>query len=199
MTDEFLKLTQQRRSVYSLGNEMPIYPEELTRLFRECIKNCPTPFNSQSGRMVVLYRINNRRLWNLTEDILKELTPAESFTKTKQKLDGFSSGIGTILFFIDDSVTEALQKKYPLYAKQFPIWAEQSIGMLQYMVWTALAEHKIGASLQHYNPLIDEQVHHSFDIPSTWKLSAQMPFGSIVEAPQEKTYEPLDKRLRFME
>ena len=35
------------------------------------------------------------------------------------------------LYFIDDEVTEGLQKKYPLYAENFPIWAEQANGMLQ--------------------------------------------------------------------
>ena len=29
-------------------------------------------------------------------------------------------------------------------------------GMLQLAVWTALAEKGLGASLQHYNPLIDD-------------------------------------------
>ena len=36
--------------------------------------------------------------------------------------------------------------------------------------------------MQHYNPLIDELIAGEFDLPSNWKLRAQMPFGSI-EAP----------------
>lgn len=36
--------------------------------------------------------------------------------------------------------------------------------------------------MQHYNPLIDDEVAKAFDVPSTWRLRAQLVFGSI-EAP----------------
>lgn len=197
MTDKFLTLIQTRRSIYNLGKESPLYPEELNRIFRECLKQCPTAFNSQSGRLAVLYQHYNKRLWNITSDILEQLSSPEQFMQTQKKLNSFASGTGTILYFIDDSITQKLQKKYPLYAEHFPTWAEQANGMLQYMIWTALAEHKIGASLQHYNPLIDEQVRHSFDIPSNWRLTAQMPFGSIIQPAEEKTFESLEKRIKI--
>ncbi len=47
--------------------------------------------------------------------------------------------------------------------------------MAQFAVWTALAEHKVGASLQHYNPLVDAQTHKTWNLPESWKLRAQMP------------------------
>mgnify|MGYP001852288703 CR=1 FL=1 len=43
-------------------------------------------------------------------------------------------------------------------------------------------------SLQHYNPLIDEAIHQAFDLPETWKLRAEMPFGSIETPAGEKDY-----------
>lgn len=46
-------------------------------------------------------------------------------------------------------------------------------------IWTALSQANIGANLQHYNPLIDDKIKELFSIPDTWKLTAQMPFGSI--------------------
>jgi predicted oxidoreductase (fatty acid repression mutant protein) len=36
----------------------------------------------------------------------------------------------------------------------------------------------VGASLQHYNPVIDAAVAREWNIPAAWKLRAQMPFGS---------------------
>ena len=69
-----------------------------------------------------------------------------------------------------------------LYADNFADWAEQGIGGAQQAVWTALAEQQIGASLQHYNPLIDDAIHQAFNLPDSWQLRAEMPFGSI-EAP----------------
>ena len=53
----------------------------------------------------------------------------------------------------------------------------------------------MGASLQHYNPIIDEEVAQTFDIPANWKLRAQLVFGSIEAAAGEKTY--MDDAARF--
>ncbi|PXB90567.1 nitroreductase, partial [Pseudomonas aeruginosa] len=55
-------------------------------------------------------------------------------------------------------------------------------------VWTALAEHKVGASLQHYNPLVDAQTHKTWNLPESWKLRAQMPFGAIAAPAGEKAF-----------
>ena len=50
--------------------------------------------------------------------------------------------------------------------------------MLQLAVWSMLRELNVGASLQHYNPVIDARVKEIFDIPENFKLVAQMPFGA---------------------
>ncbi|MNJ66145.1 hypothetical protein D3C77_621970 [compost metagenome] len=68
--------------------------------------------------------------------------------------------------------------------------------MLQFVVWTALANEGVGASLQHYNPLIDEKVQQEWNIPASWKLIAQMPFGKPVAEPGDKQFNPLDSRLK---
>ena len=72
----------------------------------------------------------------------------------------------------------------------------QAGGMVQFAVWSALADNGIGANLQHYNPLIDEKMKEMFNVPDTWKLVAQMPFGSIEQQPGEKYFEPLDNRIK---
>ena len=46
------------------------------------------------------------------------------------KIDSFRAGSGTILYFYDRKVVESLQKQYPLYADNFPVWASQSSAML---------------------------------------------------------------------
>ena len=195
MKDGFLKLAEKRRSIYALGQEKVLAEDEIISLVQNMVKHCPTAFNSQSGRVVVLFGEQNQRLWNVVKDCLREKVPAEAFAKTEEKINSFAAGFATVLYFIDDEVTEDLQKKYPLYAENFPIWAEQANGMLQYMVWTALAEQNVGASLQHYNPLIDEKVHEIWNLPKSWRLRAQMPMGSIETAAGEKTYLPLEERV----
>ena len=98
------------------------------------------------------------------------------------------AGAGTVLFFEDQDVVKSLQEQFPLYADAFPAFSEQSGGMAQFAVWTALAEHGIGASLQHYAPLVDEAVQKEWHVPKSWKLRAQMPFGSNEQPFPEKSF-----------
>lgn len=62
--------------------------------------------------------------------------------------------------------------------------------MLQYAVWTALEAEGLGANLQHYNPLVDERVAKTWDIPADWKLAAMMPFGGKAGEAGPKDYLP---------
>lgn len=54
----------------------------------------------------------------------------------------------------------------------------------------------LGASLQHYNPLIDEGICKAWGVPSKWELKAQLVFGKPVGQPAEKTFQPLEDRLK---
>ena len=60
--------------------------------------------------------------------------------------------------------------------------------MAQLTVWTALTELGLCATLQHYNPLIDNAVAEAWNLPVSWTLRAQMPFGSIEQAAEPKTF-----------
>ena len=68
--------------------------------------------------------------------------------------------------------------------------------MAQFAVWSALATAGIGASLQHYyEPLVDERIAATWDVPATWKIRAQMPFGASESPPNVKTF--IDAAVRF--
>ena len=79
--------------------------------------------------------------------------------------------------------------------ENFPIYEDQSTGMLQYIVWTALELEGFGATLQHYNPLIDADVKKEWGIPDSWKLTAQMPFGIPTAPAGEKSFSPIEERV----
>lgn len=194
---DFANLISKRRSIYSLGSQLPIEQKEVISLVENGLKQCPSAFNSQPGRIVLLFGNSHHKLWQITSDSLKKIVAAEQFSKTQEKISFFANGAGTVLFFIDESVTSELQKTYPSYAANFPIWAEQAEGMLQYIIWSLFAEKEIGASLQHYNPLIDEDVHKAFNIPNFWRLSAEMPFGNIICPAEEKSFLSMEKRLKI--
>ena len=90
-----------------------------------------------------------------------------------------------------------LQNNFPLYKDKFPVWSEQGNAILQYAVWCLLADNGIGASLQHYSPLVDSFVHKEWQAQENWKLIAQMPFGRITGEPGPKDYLPLETRVKI--
>ena len=194
---QIIKSFENRRSIYSLGNRQVLSQDEISELIKKTTENAPTAFNSQSGRIVILYGEAYHKMWDITLQALSKVTPPEKINSTIAKINSFKKGLGTILFFEDTSVIAALQRKFPLYAESFPIWSEQSSGMLQYMVWLALSENKIGATVQHYSPLIEEDIKTQFNLPNDWHLVSQMPFGSIEANPCIKKINPIDTRVKI--
>ena len=182
MSNTALNSFTKRRTQYSLGKQLPISQADAGALIQEAIRQAPSAFNSQSSRAVILFGAQSVKFWELVKDALRPMVPAESFGATEKKLDSFAAGAGTVLFYEDQDVVKGLQQQFAAYADNFPIWSEHSTGIAQFAVWTALAEAGIGASLQHYNPVVDDAAQREWDIPASWKLRAQMPFGSN-EAP----------------
>lgn len=185
---DFLKDLQRRRTVYALGSDLPISNEEVTNLIKAVVRESPSAFNSQTQRVVFLFGEAHKRLWEITEEALKPLTPPEAFAGTQARLQGFANGAGTALFFEDTEVVKNLQENFALYADKFPIWSQQASGIAQVSSWAALAQENIGANLQHYNPVIDEAVAKEWSIPANWELVAQLVFGSIEQPAGEKEY-----------
>ena len=186
---------KNRRSRYALSAKSPISDNELEQLLREAVQHTPSAFHSQSSRAALLLGENHTALWRIVMDALREIVNPERFAETEAKINSFAAGYGTILYFEDMSVVEGFQKAVPNYAENFPVWSNQSAGMLQYAMWTALSAKGLGASLQHYNPLIDAAVKQTFAIPENWKLLAQMPFGVAVSEPAPLQYDNLAARV----
>ena len=69
--------------------------------------------------------------------------------------------------------------------------------MMQYAIWTTFAAARIGANIQHYNPLIDEAVAQTWQVPAPWRLRSQMVFGGIAAPAAEREYAPTEPRLRI--
>lgn len=199
MENAFLKSILKRRSFYNLGKKLPINNSELVKEIAEALKNTPSAFNSQSARVVLLLGDNHHKLWNITKECLKKIVPADKFPATENKIASFAAAYGTILYFEEEQTIQKLQQDFPLYKENFPVWGQQANGMLQFVIWTMLAEQNIGASLQHYNPLIDDEVKKTWNLPQSWKLIAQMPFGSMTAPAGDKTFLPIEERLRIFD
>lgn len=188
----------RRRSIYKLNSHLPVSEMCFIETVEACVKHCPTPFNVQSARVAVLFGKQHRLLWQTVWEALLPLVNAKQVEASKKKIDDFANAAGTILFFEETKSLMMLKKQFPQYAKNMRIWTQQANGMLQYMVWQSLSENEIGASLQHYNELIAKKVNKLFNLPKTWEIVAQMPFGAVESEPAEKTFLPLAERVKVL-
>lgn len=192
---ELYQAMKKRRSNYNLTSSSPISDSRIREILSDAITYTPSAFHSQSSRVVLLLGERHKKFWSLVEDTLRAVVPADKFAPTEAKLASFAAGHGTILYLEDMPTVEKLQQDFPLYAENFPVWSNQSAGMLQYAVWTALSQEGLGASLQHYSPLVDAAAAKEFGLPEGWKLLAQMPFGAPSAEPAPIAYKPIEERL----
>ncbi|PKS11656.1 hypothetical protein jhhlp_001807 [Lomentospora prolificans] len=193
MAATLLKLIKDRRSYYPLSKDLPISASRIEEIVSQLITDVPSSFNSQSNRAILLLGAEHDKLWDIAVDALKPVVPEENWKPTGDKLAMFKGAAGTVLFFEDQDVVDDLQNKFALYADKFPVWADQSAGMLQFAIWTALEAEGLGANLQHYNPLIDAKVAETWKVPSTWKLNAQLVFGGRTGEAGPKESKPVSE------
>lgn len=198
MRRTFAEALEHRRSYYSIGSDSPVLDEEVVHVVREAVKYVPSAFNSQSTRIVLLLGDEHKKLWDIVKKTLKERIPAEVYAGTEAKINGsFACGHGTVLYFEDTSVVKQLQEMYPTYKDNFPAWSQQTSAMHQLAIWVMLEDLGLGASLQHYNPLIDDEVKRTWSLPEDWMLIAEMPFGTPIASPGEKEYRDLSERIKI--
>ena len=199
MANLFLDAVAARRTCYDLDGDIPIPESHIEQIIDRLLLTVPSAFNGQSTRIMLLLGAHHNALWKIVKESLRPLLDADQFLKTERKIDiSFAAGYGTVLFFEDWQVVEAQKKRFPLYADRMEEYTLQTSAMHQFALWTALADEGVGASLQHYNPLIDQAVHHRWAISPAWRLMAQMPFGIPLSTPDEKVqHTPLAARRMF--
>lgn len=196
MKRSFKEAVKNRRTYYSIDNKINVSDAEIKEIVEFAVTHVPSSFNSQSTRVVLLLGDNHKKLWSIVKETLRKIVPAEAFGATEAKIDNcFAAGYGTILFYEDTETVEGLQKAFPSYSENFPVWSQQTSAMHQFAIWTMLEDAGLGASLQHYNPIIDAEVAKTWNINPKWKLIAQMPFGNPIQDAGEKEFKPLSERI----
>lgn len=197
MKRTFEEVLVNRRSYYHISHDSPVTDDEIIRIIHEAVKHVPSAYNSQSTRIVLLLKEEHWKLWKIVKKVLKMMLPNEVYARSAKKIDtSFSSGYGTVLFFEDTSVVGNYMEAFPLYRNNFKTWSQHTSAMHQFTVWAMLEDLGFGASLQHYNPLIDEDVKNTWHLPQKWELIAQMPFGMPLSPPDEKKMKPLEERVK---
>lgn len=182
----FLDILKGRRSIYSIGDKEEVSKDKIEFLVQEAIKHIPTAYNSQSNRAVILFGKENQKHWQLVAEELGKVVEEDKREEALERLNMFKSGYGTVLFFIDDKDVNDLIEKMPNNRDNFKIWADQAQGMAQFAVWTLLSEIGLGASLQHYHNLVGDKTKEIYNLPESFRLTAQMPFGNILAGAGQK-------------
>lgn len=185
-----LKALEMRRSYYNIDKNIKVSEKEIEERVQNIIKLIPDAYNIESQRAILVMGEKQNQLWDKIYDVFNGQVD-------RAKIDGFKNGYGTVLFFTDTKVVKAIQEEIPLYADKFEHFTTQSIGMLEIITWLGLRELGLGASLQHYNPVIDEEVKKMFNVPEHFKLDAQLVFGNIVEEPEAKEKMNISEKFRI--
>lgn len=198
MSKDFAKAIEERRTYYGLSKETIVSDDRIKDVIEHSVKYTPSAFNSQSARVQVLLGKEHDKFWSITMEALRKIVPADNFKSTEEKINSFASAYGTVLYYEDQNVVKSLQEQFALYKDNFPVWSQQSSGMLQLVVWVALQNEGYGASLQHYTELIEKDVAKEWNIPDNWKLIGQMPFGKPTAEPGDKVFVPISERVKVV-
>ena len=103
----------KRRSIYALGKNINSLQADIIKTIKNCVKHCPSPFNVQSARVVVLLGKYQQEFWNMTFGAIENVAPPEKISAAKSKIDSFAAAYGTILFFEDKHSLDELKKQFP--------------------------------------------------------------------------------------
>ena len=180
-------ILKTRRSISILNDDLPVSFDEVADRIRETISLSPTAFMMQDIHAIILTGDSHKKLWDkIIHDALQKIVPPEPFKRTEVKLQTFSKAYGTILLLRDLDAVEQMKKDYVTYADEMDGWSWQDLGIAMVNIWNSLAEVNVGANIQHYNPLIDDEVKTTWDIPANYQLVGQMVFGGIVSRPGDK-------------
>jgi predicted oxidoreductase (fatty acid repression mutant protein) len=198
MSRTFKEALQHRRSCYAIGRGSPVSDSKIQNIVDFVLLHTPSAFNSQSTRIALLLGAHHEKLWNIVMETLRGIVPAANFAPTERKINGFAAGHGTALFFEDQNAVKDLQARFPTYSANVPTFSQHTSAMHQLALWALLEDAGLGASLQHYNPIIYAEVRKTWNFDENWALAAQMPFGEIVEPAGAKEYKPLGERRIFL-
>lgn len=195
----FVDLVEKRRSIYALGTASRYFKQDIEKRIREVVIKVPSAFNSQITRVVILFDNANIKFWNHIYDVQKDVLEGEMWDMMSSIITGGKEGIGIVLFFEDKDAVESM----PARGVRQEAYKQNNNANAQYAVWLALTEMDLGASLKHFNvgyeQGFDKATKEMFDLPESYEMLAQMPFGSIEQEAGEKDHIDTDVQVKVFE
>ena len=171
--NDFINTLKSRYSCYALAKGSVLSDQDLIKFVEKCIYYNPSAFNVQSTRVVMLFGNRPKLVWTHVLGLMPKDYP-ELLVK---ELENCRESHVIFLFFDDCNATKKAAEDYHMNIENFESWAVQSLAMLQITLWNGLTHLGYGANIQHYNRQLDEFTKKEYDLPSHWKLLAQMNVG----------------------
>lgn len=196
MASDFRTALSKRRSYYDINDKSPISDGEIKEIIDYAVLHTPSAFNMQSARVVLLLGKENHKFWEIVRESLRKIVPAENFKPTDDKVNSFAAGHGTVLFYENLATVRKYQEDFSLYKENMPWFSSNGTGLLQHVVWVMLRDAGLGASLQHYGNLVQEEVAKTWGLDKDWMLIAQMLFGTPNSEPAAKDKLPLEQTVK---
>ncbi|KAI0437261.1 nitroreductase [Xylaria telfairii] len=191
-----LEAIKNRRSLHKLSDDIKVSDSRIEQILHDAVLHSPSPFNCQSGRVVLLVKEEHKKFWDIAFEVAKATVAPPIFAAAYEpRIKLFRASYGSILFYDDPAALQEMVEKRPMLKDLLPQWVEHATGMLQYAVWTMLTAEGLGCNLQHYNPMVNARASEQWNIPATWVLKGQMVFGTPAGPLIEKHVEPAEKRI----
>lgn len=178
----YLDHVQKRRSIRKLASG-PV-TDEVIRNILEAGRWSPSSNNSQPARLVVV-KERQAEFWDFVANTLRQKLQGEQLERALDRIEGYRSGIFTIVFFEDTAISN--NPPMPAMAEVWKNFAAQAMGIIQANVWNAIAAAGLAASNQHINFQIEDELRDFLGVPATWKSYSIFPVGYANETPAEGT------------
>ncbi len=196
---EFVKLMQNRRSIYDVGTNTDVTAEDVAARLKEIAKEVPNAFGIQTTRYVVVSGEKNKELWTLLHDTQKNVLSEEMYERMKKQLVNGKNGLGTVLLFESREAVESM----PANEVRQTLYKENNHGIAVAATWLALTEMGLGTNLQHFNvgydKGFDKPIRELLGLPDDYEMLAQMYFGSIETPAGPKETMPVDEQVFLVE
>ena len=129
---------------------------------------------------------------------LKEALDKDMYDFMAPRFENAKKALGTVLFFEDQEEVQ----KMPTNEVRANLYKEQNSAFAQYAVWLALTDLDLYATLQHFNigykENYDKSIREMLNLPDSFELNAEMPFGSKASEANKKAYMDVDEQTRLI-
>ncbi|KAK7194247.1 hypothetical protein NESM_000339500 [Novymonas esmeraldas] len=191
-----------RRSVYHVNKLLPLSAEEVCTLVKAAVRaaeRLSADDVPHSTRVVLLLGSAHDAFWDLVADQIHRVASPATAAVGAAKVDhSMKAAAVTLLFYSDTRVESSIAARLTRLGHDgddmAAVMGTRGVAAAEMAVWTALACAGIGATLHHYNVLVEQLVTQQLQLPPWWRMQSQMPLGGVARPPDAKSYAPMEDR-----